>query len=98
GAQTIQFASYAGSVRPGRSKPKAPTSEDVVPVDTRSARMAPNVGANLNPCADPRPTTTDGCSGTGASTKSRSGVSVYWQRSDRNTGPLAGSSAPTRDA
>ena len=89
---------YAGSVRPGRSKPNPETSEPVSPVDTRSARIRPNVGANLNPCADPSPTTTDGWPGTGASTKSRSGVSVYWQRSDRTAGPLPGSSEPTNAA
>jgi hypothetical protein len=49
------------------------------------------VGANLKPCAAPRPTTTLSCPGTGAITKSRSGVSVYWHRDDRTGAPLPGS-------
>ena len=83
-------------MRPGRSNPKAETSEDVSPVVARSARIRPKVGANLKPCAAPRPTTTEGCPGTGASTKSRSGVSVYWQRSDRTGRPEPGRSEPTK--
>ena len=63
----------------------------VSPVTARSASSRPKVGANLKPCAAPRPTTTDGCPGTGEMTKSRSGVRVYWQRSDRTGGPLPGS-------
>jgi hypothetical protein len=60
-------------------------------VVTRSASSRPNVGTNLKACAAPIPTTTRSWPGTGASTKSRSGVSVYWQRTDRTGGPTSGS-------
>ena len=89
------------SVRPasgrrttGRSGPAGPARTSATPSParpvTRSASSRPKVGANLKPWPAPRPTTSDGCPGTRSMTKSRSGVSVYWQRSDRTGGAGAG--------
>ena len=93
----------SGLRRRDRSGPDGPAgspvrSVAVPPSTTRSASSRPKVGANLNPCAAPRPTTTDSCPGTGAITKSRSGVSVYWQREERTAAPLPGSRPATKEA
>ena len=83
--------SRAGSAPAGRGRTPTRRSSSRRSV-ARSASTRPNVGTNLNACAAPSPTTTRSWPGTGAITKSRSGVSVYWQRTDRSGAPTPGSS------
>ena len=69
-----------GVVGVGQGGPVQPERRQVGVAARRStassASSRPNVGANLNPCAAPMPTTTASWPGTGPSTKSRSGTSV----------------------
>ena len=93
----VRLGSPGRSARGGPSRrPRCRAS--VVPSTTRSVSSRPKVGANLKAWAEPSADDDGLVPGTVDTTKSRSGVSVYWQRCERTGGPTAGQQRPMKPA